>query len=179
MKTDANGRHHMRRQDRAMPDRAEQLDVIRGSRFLTLAMSRDNQPYLVSLCYAFDERENCFYAHGATAGKKLEYVRANPRVWGQVLDDGGYAPGKATYYYRTVMFDALAEVVDDPETKARALRTLIERYEPAAGAGPMAARMVVQAMVDRTAVLRLRVLAMTGKQNRPEASPAAPPSPEA
>jgi len=87
MKTDANGRHHMRRQDRAMPDRAEQLDVIRGSRFLTLAMSRDNQPYLVSLCYAFDERENCFYAHGATAGKKLEYVRANPRVWGQVLDD--------------------------------------------------------------------------------------------
>jgi nitroimidazol reductase NimA-like FMN-containing flavoprotein (pyridoxamine 5'-phosphate oxidase superfamily) len=178
MKTDANGRRQMRRQDRAMPDRGDHLDVIRGGRHLTLAMSRDNQPYLVSLCYAFAETENCFYVHGATAGKKLEYVRANPRVWGQVLDDGGYAAGKASYYYRTVQFDGLAELVDEPEAKARALQALIERYEPEAGVGPVAAKMMVQAMVDRTVVLRLRVLAMSGKQNRPETAPAGGPGPE-
>jgi nitroimidazol reductase NimA-like FMN-containing flavoprotein (pyridoxamine 5'-phosphate oxidase superfamily) len=32
-----------------MPERADQLDVIRGGKYLTLALSRDNQPYLVTL----------------------------------------------------------------------------------------------------------------------------------
>ena len=165
MKLDHNGRYRMRRQDRDMPERADQLDVIRGGKHLTLALSRDNQPYLVALCYAFDEAENCFYVHGATSGKKLDYVRANGRVWGQVVEDHGYAVGKGTYYYRTVMFDALAELVEEPDAKARALLTLIERYEPEPE--PVATKMMVSAMVDRTAVLRLRVLAMSGKRNQP------------
>jgi len=169
MRIDANGRHHMRRQDRAMPERADQLDVIRGGRYLTLAMSRDNQPYLVSLCYAFAESENCFYVHGARTGKKLDFVRANPRVWGQIVDDGGYAAGKATYYYRTVQFDAVAELVEEPEARARALAMLIGRYEPEPE--PVTVRMTAREMVDRTAVLRLRVLATSGKRNQPGAAP--------
>jgi uncharacterized protein len=170
MKMDDFGRYHMRRQDRSMPERADHLDVVRGGKYLTLALSRDNQPYLVTLCYAFAEDENCFYVHCATSGKKLDYIRANQRVWGQVLEDGGYAVGRGTYHYRTVMFDALAEPVDEPEVKARALLALLERYEPEPD--PLAARMMAKGMVDRTAVLRLRVVAMSGKQNRPEPPPA-------
>ena len=165
MKLDPNGRYHLRRRDRDMPERADQLEVIRGGKYLTLALSRDNQPYLVTLCYAFDEDQNCFYVHGATSGKKLDYLRANGRVWGQVVEDHGYAVGKGTYYYRTVMFDALAELVEEPEAKARALLALIERYEPEPE--PMAAKMMVKGLIDRTAVLRLRVLAMSGKRNQP------------
>jgi len=164
-KTDEHGRYQMRRGDRAMPERSDQLEVIRGGQYLTLALCREAEPYLVPLCYAFADAENCFYVHGATSGKKLDFIRANQRVWGQVVEDHGYAKGQGTYRYRSVMFDALAEPVDDPEAKRAALLALLVRYEPEAQ--ELAAKMMVPAMIDRTAVLRLRVLAMTGKRNLP------------
>jgi nitroimidazol reductase NimA-like FMN-containing flavoprotein (pyridoxamine 5'-phosphate oxidase superfamily) len=165
MKTDEQGRYRMRRGDRAMPERADQFEVIRGGWYLTLALCREAEPYLVPLCYAFSEKENCFYVHCATSGKKLDFIRANQRVWGQVVDDRGYASGKGTYWYRSVMFDAMAETVSDPEAKRAALRALLERYEP--DAEQLAAKMMAPAMIGRTAVLRLRVLTMTGKRNLP------------
>jgi hypothetical protein len=163
MKTDENGRYHLRRKDKAMPDPADQLAVIRGGKFLTLALCRDNEPYLVSLCYAHSEAERCFYVHSALQGKKLDFLRANQRVWGQILEDRGYVGGAATYAYRSVMFEGLAEFVEEPEAKRRALAALLERYEP--GAEALKARMLAGNMVDKTAVVRLRVLALSGKQS--------------
>ncbi len=168
MTTDESGRYAMRRKDREMPGRSEQLEVIRAGRYMTLALSRGDEPYMVPLCYAFSEDENCFYAHCATDGKKLDFLRANPRVWGQVVEDLGYADGKATYRFRSVMFEAKAEEVSESEAKRAALRAILDRYEPRAE--ELAPKMMAGGIVDRTAVLRLRVAAMTGKSNPPPAT---------
>ena len=53
--------YHLRRIQRDMPDCAEQMAVLHGQKYLSLAMADDNRPYLVSLNYAFSEEENCFY----------------------------------------------------------------------------------------------------------------------
>ena len=55
--------YHLRRVERDMPDRAEQLAVLRGQKFLSLAMVDGDSPYLVALNYAFSEAENCFFVH--------------------------------------------------------------------------------------------------------------------
>jgi len=81
--------YHLRRIERDMPDRVDQLAVIHGQKYLSLAMACDDFPYLVSLNYAFSEEENCFYVHSAPQGRKIEMLRANPRVWGQVIEDRG------------------------------------------------------------------------------------------
>jgi nitroimidazol reductase NimA-like FMN-containing flavoprotein (pyridoxamine 5'-phosphate oxidase superfamily) len=156
--------YHVRRVERDMPDRSDQLAVLHGQKYLSLAMARDNQPYLVSLNYGFSEAENCFFVHCATEGRKLDFLRANPRVWGQVIEDRGYVSGKCAHAYRSVMFEALAEFVDDPEEKYRALLLMIEYSDP--DPQPMRDRLASTANLDSVLVLRLRVQWMGGKQGQ-------------
>ena len=57
-----------------MADRAQWLEVIRGGRYLSLAMCDGGRPYMIALNYAFDAAENCFYAHSAASGRKLAFA---------------------------------------------------------------------------------------------------------
>lgn len=155
---------HPRRVDKGMPKRADQLAVLREQKFLTIAMSDGRQPYLVSMDYAFSPREKCFYVHCATEGRKLGFLRKNPRVWGQVLEDRGVVAGKCTHAYRCVMFEAKAEPVTDVKQKRRALALMVRQMEsdPKAQGGKIAA-----AALDKVLILRLRIKAMSGKQSPP------------
>ncbi len=163
MKTSSDSsRYHPLRIEKEIAERETHLDIIRGRQFLTIAVCRDNEPYLVTLNYAFSGKENCFYVHCAKAGKKLDILRANPRVWGQVIEDRGYMKGKCTHSYRAVMFEGMAEVVESPDEKRRALEMLIERFE--ADSAEMKSRLTPAALA-KTTVLRLRVVGMSGKQS--------------
>jgi hypothetical protein len=155
-------RYHPLRIEKEITDRNELLAIIRGRQFLTIAMCGDNEPYLVTLNYAFAEKEECFYVHCANAGKKLNILRANPRVWGQIVEDRGYVKGQCTHAYRAVMFEGMAEFIDAPEEKRRALDMMIERFEP--DPTEMKARLT-PAVLMKTTVLRFRVVGMSGKQS--------------
>jgi len=156
--------YHLRRIERDMPDRADQLAVLRGQKFLSLAMARDNQPYLVSLNYAFDEANNCFYAHSAPEGRKLDYLRANPRVWGQVIEDRGYLVGQCSHAYRSVMFEAEAQFLDDAEEKRAALAWMIDHADP--DPGPLKQRLLATSGLEQVVVFRFVVKSMCGKQGQ-------------
>ena len=155
--------YHLRRIERDMPDRADQLAVLRGQKYLSLAMARDNRPYLVSLNYAYSDEESCFFVHSAPGGRKIDVLRANPRVWGQVIEDRGYLPGRCAHAYRSVMFEARAEFVEDPDQKRRALGLMIRHADPEA-AEALTARLVATADLAPVVVLRLAVISMGGKQ---------------
>lgn len=157
-------RYHLRRIERDMPDRADQLAVLRSQKYLSLAMARENRPYLVSLNYAFSEEENCFYVHSAPEGRKLDYLRANPLVWGQVIEDRGYLPGQCSHAYRSVMFEARAEFLENPEEKRRALSRMIDHAD--ADPEPLKQRLLATAGLEQVVVLRLAVDWMSGKQGQ-------------
>jgi nitroimidazol reductase NimA-like FMN-containing flavoprotein (pyridoxamine 5'-phosphate oxidase superfamily) len=156
--------YHLRRIERDMPDRADQLAVLRGQKYLSLAMAMDNEPYLVSLNYAFSDAENCFYVHSAPDGRKLDFMRVNPRVWGMVIEDNGYLVGKCAHAYRSIMFRACAEFVDDIEEKRRALSLMIDHADP--DPEPLKKRLVDSADLEDVIVLRLVVDWMGGKQGQ-------------
>ncbi|MEI8195105.1 MAG: pyridoxamine 5'-phosphate oxidase family protein [Phycisphaerae bacterium] len=158
-------RYHPRRMEKDMPDQAEQLEVLQVQSVMTLAMCRNQEPYLVSLDYVYVPAENCFYAHSATSGKKLDILRGNPHVWGQVVEDRGAVAGRCTHSYRSVMFAGQVEFVDDSAAKMRALERMIEKYEPDPEASK--ARMLQQGQIDRVVVLRIKVTAFSGKQSPP------------
>jgi uncharacterized protein len=122
--------HNIRRKDKEITDPEQMKKILKTTDYVTLAMVKDSEPYLVSLSHAYDEAENCIYIHSASEGKKLEYLRANPVVWGQALLDHGYHKGECSHLYASMMFKGRVEFIDDVEEKRRAFKAMILQLEP-------------------------------------------------
>ena len=59
--------------------RKECLRELAGARLARLACARENQPYVVPVCLAYDEASGSLYGF-TTPGQKVEWMRANPQV---------------------------------------------------------------------------------------------------
>jgi len=149
--------------EKEITSRDEMLSIIRAGQFLTLAMCQHNQPYLVTLNYAFDEAAECFHVHAALSGRKLDILRTNPAVWGQVLEDRGYIKGKCSHAYRCVMFQAVAELVENEADKRISMALLMDKFEPENTL--LREKLLAASKVRNSAVLRLKIQAMSGKQS--------------
>jgi hypothetical protein len=141
----------------------EQLDLLRSQWVLTVAMCRGDEPYLVTMDYLFVEAEKCFYVHCANEGRKLEFLSANPRIWGQIVEDRGYIPGVCSHAYRCVMFQGRVERITDAGDKRRVLDLMIDRCEPEPEL--LKQKMLKNKALGGVTVLRLRIEAMSGKQS--------------
>ena len=84
-------KYHLRRTDKQIKNIEEIYGIIQRQEYLTLALCKNDDPYLVSLNYGFDLDSDCFYFHCASEGKKLEYLQSNPAVYGEILEEL-YAP---------------------------------------------------------------------------------------
>jgi len=155
--------YHMRRADKAMKGEAEMLELVRSQRLLTLAMCADGEPYLVTVDYGFDEGARTFYFHCAREGKKLDILRANPVVWGQVVEDLGYVDGECEHAYRSVHFRGRAEVLADEGAKRDALRLMMRQLESDVSEERWAE--FEGKALDKVAVVAIRVETMTGKRS--------------
>ena len=80
---------HVRRKDREITSPKRDAQVLKATKYVTVALCMDNEPYLVSLSHGYDQTKNCLYFHCAPEGKKLIYAKANPQVWGQAVLDFG------------------------------------------------------------------------------------------
>jgi len=155
--------YHQRRPEKTIADEQEMVEVIRGQKVMTLAMARDNEPYLVTVNYGFDEARRCFYFHCSLLGKKSDFLRASAVVWGQVLEDGGYMVGQCNHAFRTVQFQGRVEFLEDEAEKRRALSIMIEHLEP--DPEPVKERLIKPDSLARVALARVHVEEMTAKRN--------------
>jgi nitroimidazol reductase NimA-like FMN-containing flavoprotein (pyridoxamine 5'-phosphate oxidase superfamily) len=111
--------------------------------------------------HGFDEAEDCLYFHCAPTGKKIDLLRANPQIWGQALEDGGYLDGECDHAYRTVQFQGRAEFVTEMGEKRHALAIMIEQLE--SSPEPVKARNLEPEKIAGVCIIRVRLGAMTGK----------------
>jgi nitroimidazol reductase NimA-like FMN-containing flavoprotein (pyridoxamine 5'-phosphate oxidase superfamily) len=121
-------KYHMRRQDKEIKDPSLLKKILKQTKYVTIAMCKDNRPYLVTLSHGYDEENNCIYFHCAREGKKLDYLKANDIVWGQALIDYGYE-GDCTQHYATVMFQGKISFVDEIERKHHAFTIMKEHLD--------------------------------------------------
>lgn len=121
--------YHVRRTDKAIEEEDVLRKILRSTQYVTIAMSLDNQPYLVSLSHGYDEERNCIYFHCAQEGKKLDYLRSNNKVWGQALLDYGYsgAEKECTHLYASVHFSGKVTFLDSIYEKRRAITCIIKQ----------------------------------------------------
>lgn len=155
--------YHLRRSEKEIIDPTAMWAIIAGQKTMTLALCKDNMPYLVTVNYGHDQAGSCLYFHCAGEGKKMDYLQANPVVWGQVLEDHGYLDGKCDHAFRTVQFEGRVTFVEDTEEKRRALSLMIDQLESDPEA--VKARQATSRAVERVTIGKVVVGALTGKVN--------------
>ena len=117
---------HVRRKDREITDSAEMRQVLKATKYVTIALSMDNEPYLVSLNHGYDQTKNCLYFHCASEGKKLMYAKANSKVWGQAILDFGVTE-ECDYAYTSVHFSGKISLIEDLAEKQHAIEVLVRQ----------------------------------------------------
>lgn len=157
-----NGRYHLRRTDKALDDKNEITTVLRSTRYVTVAMCRDDLPYLVTLNHGYDPARRCLYFHCARRGKKIDILHANPRVWGMAVLDLGYLDGACDHAYRSVMFGGRVTFLTDAEDKRHALEVMIRQQE--SDPARVIDEQLTEERIQSVTIGRIDLETITGKQ---------------
>jgi nitroimidazol reductase NimA-like FMN-containing flavoprotein (pyridoxamine 5'-phosphate oxidase superfamily) len=121
--------YHVRRKDKEITDLNEMQNILKSTKYVTIALSMENQPYLVTLSHGYDEARNCIYFHCAKQGKKIDYIKANNRVWGETFIDQGYKHGECNQLYSSVHFMGKITFVEDLIEKTEAMHCKMKQLE--------------------------------------------------
>lgn len=119
----------IRRKEKQISSKEEMIEILQKTRYITVALCKDNVPYLVTLTHGYDKEKNCIYFHCAHEGKKIDILHENNIVWGQALLDKGYVSGKCDHLYATTQFKGTVSFMDTIEEKKHALKIMIEQQE--------------------------------------------------
>ncbi len=117
---------HVRRKEREITDLKEMRQILKATKYVTVAFCKDNEPYLVALSHGYDEEKNCLYFHCAPEGKKLVYAAANSKVWGQAVQDFGVTD-ECDYAYTCVQFGGTFSLINDQNEKWHAMQVLVRQ----------------------------------------------------
>lgn len=142
------------------------LDFLEGQKLVTVALSEDGKPYLFTADYGFDRKSKSIFVHCAKKGKKVDYIEANPVVWGQVMEDLGYVQGECEHKYRTVQFKGKAELVTDVEEKRKALNVMIDQLEDDPEKGER--ELIDKSGLKNVLIIRIRIVGLSGKESLPD-----------
>ncbi len=153
---------HVRREDREITDCEELHQVLKSTKYVTIALSMENEPYLVSLSHGYDEAKNCLYFHCASEGKKLEFLKANSRVWGQALLDFGVTED-CDYVYTSVHFSGRMSLIADLVEKQHAMQVLVRQVS----LNPEAKLAKIKPeKLEKTTMARIDIDYMSGKKHQ-------------
>ncbi len=121
--------YHLTRTEKTTSDPAFIDDILVNGEYMSIAMCRNDEPYIVTLSYGYDRERNSLYAHCAKEGLKLDFIRENNRICGTVFRDEGYIQGECGQPYRSVVFRGTAHEPTTLDEKKHAMAVLLEHLE--------------------------------------------------
>jgi nitroimidazol reductase NimA-like FMN-containing flavoprotein (pyridoxamine 5'-phosphate oxidase superfamily) len=113
--------------DREIEDLELVNQILDIATHINLAMTDNNEPYIVPINYIYDPEQKRIYFHGAKEGKKIDILKKNPRVWGSAVIDHGFGDGQCENLYASVVFSGAVSFIEDYDTKLMILREQIEK----------------------------------------------------
>ena len=151
----------MRRKEKEIAEKSEIEAVIGKATVCRLAMADENAPYIVPLCFGYEN--NTIYFHSAKAGKKLDILRKNKRVCfemdiGQEIINKGNNACEWGMGFQSVIGFGNAYILEDSASKRHALEIIMRQYAEGSFEYNDAA-------LDKTAVIKVDIDHMTGKQS--------------
>ena len=154
----------MRRKDRELRDRESQAAIFDKADVCRLAFAAGNVPYIVTMNFGYEWEGSLpvLFFHCARDGRKLDMMRANPRVCFE-LDVGhelatGPGPCDCGMRYASIVgYGSLGELGDEGE-RLEALSRIMRHY------GWRGEGDFDPAALGATTLLRLSVEEMSGKR---------------
>jgi len=122
-------KYHMQKKDREILEKRIILEIMKNGKFSTISMCRNDEPYIVTLSYGFDEIKNCLYFHSAQKGLKLEFLKENQKVCGTIIEDLGYVNGACSHKYRSIVFWGDLTIVENLDEKKHAFDKMLTHLE--------------------------------------------------
>ena len=122
----------MTKREFQITDEAQIRQILDKSQVLHLGLAVDNEPYVVPMNYGYtmEDGKLVLYLHSAVRGKKLDMLRANPKVFFEMDCDRmsfeGKVPCQYGMIYSSVMGRGTARIVEDVEEKMQAMSLLMK-----------------------------------------------------
>jgi nitroimidazol reductase NimA-like FMN-containing flavoprotein (pyridoxamine 5'-phosphate oxidase superfamily) len=150
----------MRRAEKEISDPAEVMALLKRASVLHLAMvDWEGWPYVIPVCFGVSG--DTIFVHSAREGKKIDAIDSNHRVCFSAALDAEIRRGEVacgwTMAFRSVVGFGDAMVLTGDMEKRRALDVIMGHY---GGDGPWD---YPDAALEKTAVIQIRILSMTGK----------------
>lgn len=155
----------MRRKDREVTNMLEIIKIMEECQIVRLGLSDGHFPYIVPLNFAYmvDDNQINLYVHGAMAGRKYELLSKNPYCSFEmdvpIKIDCIYEKKDVTMRYKSIMGTARADFLSGQEKQNAIDDILMKRYKETRTFD------YNKGIVERTAVIRLKVLEITAKVN--------------
>lgn len=163
----------MRRRDRAVDDETWVRAFLHSSAWGALATIADDQPFINTNLYVYDEKANAIYLHTARTGRTRSNVEGDDRACFSVSEMGRILPADTalefSVEYAGVTVFGRGRVVDDDEEKSHALQLLLDKYAPHLKPD-RDYRSANQEELDRTSVFRVDIERWSAKKKEVEAA---------
>lgn len=120
------------RRERLIEDESIVNMILEKSKVLHLGLVDGDEPYVVPMNYGhtFENGKLTLWLHGARTGRKLDVIRANPKIFVSMECDiepfEGEVACKYGITYYSLMAKGTAVIVDDIEEKKNALSFLMK-----------------------------------------------------
>jgi hypothetical protein len=157
----------MRRKDREITDIATLKEILQKGDACSLALVDGMRPYVVTLNYGFEWNGDLpvFWFHCAKEGRKIDLIRKNAAACVSVDVDHELIKGDKgcdwSMKFRSVVAEGEVEIVEDPAEQKRGMDVVMEHY-----AGPNGWEPYDERVLKVTALLRMRVSSVSGKQKQ-------------
>ena len=122
----------MTKRERQVTDPQQIREILDTAQVVHLGLCVDNEPYVVPMNYGYtmEDGKLTLYLHSAVRGKKLDMIRANPKVFFEMDCDRkpfeGNLPCQYGLSYSSLMGRGTAAIVEDVEEKKKAMSILMK-----------------------------------------------------
>lgn len=154
----------MRRNDREIADIHIIEEYISRADVCRIALADGNIPYIVTMNFGYTGNpENKLFFHCAREGRKMDMIRKNNYVCFEMDIDHQLYPGRNGcdwgMMYSSVVGYGNISIITDNEAKRKGFDCILKHY------GGNKDNSYDEKMLDRTVLLQLDIIEMTGKNN--------------
>ena len=122
----------MTKRERQVTDPQQIKEILDTAQVVHLGLCVDNEPYVVPMNYGYtmEAGKLTLYLHSAVRGRKLDMIRANPKVFFEMdchrKPFEGNLPCQYGLSYSSLMGRGTASIVEDVEEKKKAMSILMK-----------------------------------------------------
>ncbi|MHA1680507.1 MAG: pyridoxamine 5'-phosphate oxidase family protein [Promethearchaeota archaeon] len=153
----------MRKRNRKIKEMAEVEAILKECRVCRLAMSKDNQPYVIPVNYGYENM--VIFIHTGKEGMKMDFLKENDKVCIEVDRNCNLIAAdsacKFSYAYESVVAFGEVSIIDEPAGKRKAL-DIIMKHQTGTGGWEYN-----KPILDMVRLLQIPLHHVTGKRSLP------------